>query len=95
MAPAELCAAFDILFGLLDYIDQGNDDVIFFADEGGAWQVDVAWAKVLPSCFRVLSATATGCLWPPARVRRPSSTKRSPESPTDTRVHKPEAASHE
>jgi hypothetical protein len=59
MAPAELRAAFDIVFGLLDYIDQGNDDVIFFADEGGAWQVDVDWAKVLPPWFRVLSVTAT------------------------------------
>jgi hypothetical protein len=59
MAPTEIRAAFDTLFGLLDYIDQGNDDVIFFADEGGAWQVDVDWAKVLPSWFRVMSATVT------------------------------------
>jgi hypothetical protein len=57
--PAELRAAFDILFGLLDCIDQCNDDVIFFADEGGAWQVGVDWTKVLPSWFRVLSITAT------------------------------------
>jgi hypothetical protein len=57
--PAEIRAAFDILFGLLDYIDEGNDDVIFFADEGGAWQVGVDWAKVLPPWFRVLSVTAT------------------------------------
>jgi hypothetical protein len=57
--PVELRAAFDILFGLLDYIDQGNDDVIFFADEGGAWQVGVDWNEVLPSWFRVLSVTAT------------------------------------
>ena len=58
-APAEIRAAFDVLFGLLDYIDQGNDDVIFFADEGGAWQVGVVWPQVLPSWFRVLSVTAT------------------------------------
>jgi len=56
---AEIRAAFDILFGLLDYIDQGNDDVIFFADEGGSWQVGVDWVKILPSWFRVLSITAT------------------------------------
>ena len=56
--PTELRAAFDILFGLLDYIDQGNDDVIFFADEGGSWQVGVDWNQVLPSWFRVLSVTA-------------------------------------
>ncbi len=56
--PAEIRAAFESLFGLLDYIDEGNDDVIFFADEGGAWQVGVDWAKVLPPWFRVLSVTA-------------------------------------
>ncbi len=56
--PAEVRAAIDILFGLLDHIDECLDDVVFFADEGGAWQVGVDWAKVLPVWFRVLSATA-------------------------------------
>ncbi len=32
--------------------------VIFFADEGGSWQVGVDWAKVLPVWFKVFSATA-------------------------------------
>ena len=57
--PVEIRSAFEILFGLLDYIDECNDDVIFFADEGGSWQVGVDWDKVLPSWFRVLSVTAT------------------------------------
>jgi hypothetical protein len=56
--PAEVREAMDILFGLLDHIDEGRDDVIFFADEGGSWQVGVDWAKVLPVWFRMLSATA-------------------------------------
>src|SRR5207248_5973815 len=56
--PAEVREAMDILFGLLDHIDKGNDDVIFFADEGGSWQVGVDWARVLPIWFKVLSATA-------------------------------------
>ena len=56
--PAEARGAMDILFGLLNHIDKGNDDVIFFADEGGSWQVGVDWAKVLPVWFKVLSATA-------------------------------------
>jgi hypothetical protein len=56
--PTEVREAMDILFGLLDHIDKGNDDVIFFADEGGSWQVGVDWAKVLPVWFKVLSATA-------------------------------------
>jgi hypothetical protein len=33
-SAAAVRAAFDILFGLLDYVDECNDDVIFFADEG-------------------------------------------------------------
>jgi hypothetical protein len=56
--PAVVCEAMDILFGLLDHIDQGNDDVLFFADEGGSWQVGVDWDRVLPVWFKVLSATA-------------------------------------
>ena len=56
--PAEVREAMDILFGLLNHIDKGHDDVIFFADEGGSWQVGVDWPKVLPVWFKVLSATA-------------------------------------
>ena len=56
--PGRLRRAFDILFGLLDHIDEGMDDVIFFADEGGSWQVSVEWEEVLPAWFKVLSATA-------------------------------------
>ncbi len=56
--PAEVCQAFDIIFGLLDHIDECLDDVIFFADEAGSWQVGVDWDKILPPWFKVLSATA-------------------------------------
>lgn len=56
--PAEVREAMDILFGLLDHIDECLVDVIFFADEGGSWQVGVDWAKVLPVWFKALSATA-------------------------------------
>jgi hypothetical protein len=55
--PAEVCEAMNILFGLLDHIDKGQDDVIFFADEGGSWQVGVDWPRVLPVWFKVLAAT--------------------------------------
>jgi hypothetical protein len=57
--PSEIRQAFDIIFGLLSHIDECHDDVIFFADEGGSWQVGVYWDKVLPPWFKVLSATAT------------------------------------
>ena len=56
--PAEVRRAFDIIFGLLDRIDECRDDIIFFADEAGAWQVGVHWEKVLPPWFKVLSSTA-------------------------------------
>jgi hypothetical protein len=57
-SPGELRRAMDILFGLLDHIDECHDDVIFFADEGGSWQVGVDWEKVLPVWLKILSATA-------------------------------------
>jgi len=53
-----VCQAFEIIFSLLSKIDEGSDDILFFADEGGSWQVGVDWEDVLPACFRVLSATA-------------------------------------
>jgi hypothetical protein len=55
---AETRQAFGILFGLLDRLDEGRDDIVFFADEGGAWLVRVDWKTVLPPWFEVLSATA-------------------------------------
>jgi len=57
--PSDVRESFDILFGLLDRIDEGNDDVIFFADEGGSYEVGVDWEGVLPHWFRVLAATAS------------------------------------
>jgi hypothetical protein len=56
--PVEVRQAMDVLFGLLSHIDEGRADVIFFADEGGSWQVGVNWAEVLPVWFKALSATA-------------------------------------
>jgi hypothetical protein len=56
---AEVRQAFEITFSLLDHIDECEDDVIFFADEGGSWEVEVDWEKVLPAWFRVLSATVS------------------------------------
>jgi hypothetical protein len=56
--PVQLRGAFDTLFGPLDYIDECHDDVIFFADEGGSWQVGMDRQKVLPSYFACLSTTA-------------------------------------
>lgn len=57
-APTEVLQCFDILFGLLDKVDDFRVDIIFFADEHGSWQVGVDWDRVLPSWFAVLAATA-------------------------------------
>lgn len=56
---APVCEAFERLFGLLRHIDEGHDDVIFFADEGGAWQVGVDWRAALPAYFQCLTDTAS------------------------------------
>ena len=54
----EIREAIEICFGLLRHIDECRDDVIFFADEGGSWQVGVDWNKALPAYFLCLSATS-------------------------------------
>jgi len=55
--PVEVRQAMDVLFGLLDQIDECRVDIVFFADEAGSWQVGVDWETVLPAWFKVLSAT--------------------------------------
>jgi len=55
--PAEECEALEIVFSLVRSLDEEPDEIIFFADEAGAWQVCVDWRKVLPVWFRCLSAT--------------------------------------
>lgn len=56
--PNETRQAFDLLFNLLEEIDECRDDIIFFADEGGSWQVGMDWNQVLPCYFKVLAAVA-------------------------------------
>ena len=56
--PKETCDAFELLFALLARIDDCMDDIVFFADEGGSWQVGVDWPKVLPAWFACLAANA-------------------------------------
>jgi hypothetical protein len=55
--PGEVCQAIETIVALLDRIDECLDDIIFFADEGGSWQVGADWEKVLPAWFTCLSAT--------------------------------------
>lgn len=52
--------AFELLFALLRRIDEDSDSVVFFADEGGSWQVGADWRDVLPAYFRCLAEGASG-----------------------------------
>ena len=49
---------FEILFSVLRKLEDSPEDIIFFADEAGLWQVGVEWESVLPAFFRSLAATA-------------------------------------
>lgn len=52
--PAQVCAAYELLFDLLREIDKFEKDIVFFADEGGIWQFGIQWKRVLPGYFRCL-----------------------------------------
>jgi hypothetical protein len=41
----------------LSRIDACANEILFFADEAGSWEVGVDWESVLPAWFKVLSAT--------------------------------------
>ncbi len=53
----DVCQSFETLFALLQHIDECLDDVVFFADEGGSWQVGVDWQNVLPAWFKCIPGT--------------------------------------
>jgi hypothetical protein len=49
--------SFELLFALLRHIDEGHDDMLFFADEGSSLDVGVNWRVVLPAYFECLAET--------------------------------------
>ena len=57
--PLVVRGAFELLFGLLRHIDEGDDDVIFFVDDGGSLDVGVNWRVVLPAYFGCLTKTTS------------------------------------
>ena len=61
--PLEIREAFELLFDLLRHIDQGNDDIVFFIDEGGSGDIGVDWHAVLPVYFRSVAKTASASLF--------------------------------
>ena len=48
----EIVFAFNLIFELLEHIDHG-EDIVFFADEGGSWQVGIHWDEVPSRIWRV------------------------------------------
>lgn len=54
--PREACEAFEKLFDLLREIDRfERDDIVFWADEPGTWQLGLEWSQILPpylACLR-------------------------------------------
>ena len=57
--PAGLRESFEFLFGLLRHLDEGNDDVLFFADDGSSLDVGVNWCAALPAYFNCLAKTSS------------------------------------
>jgi hypothetical protein len=54
-SPQQVTDAFEAIFGLLQHLNEGDDTIIFFADEAGAWQVGVDWEEVVPAYSSTLS----------------------------------------
>lgn len=56
---AGLRESFEFLFALLRHVDEGNDDVLFFADDGSSLGVGVNWCAALPAYFNCLAKTSS------------------------------------
>jgi hypothetical protein len=56
--PRDLRTAFELLLDLMRQIDDG-EEVVYFTDEAGSWQVGVVWTTVLPAYFSCHARTAT------------------------------------
>ncbi len=54
----ETRTSFELIFNLLHEINTCRVNLIFFADEHGAWQVGVLWGEVMPAWFRCLAPSA-------------------------------------
>ena len=57
--PLPVRESFELLFDVLRCIDKGNDDIIFFVDDGGTLDVGVDWQTVFPVYFRSVAKTAS------------------------------------
>jgi hypothetical protein len=53
---SEARPGFELLFDLLRQIDEFRIDIVFFADEAGAWQIGVHWPSVFPAWAHCVAA---------------------------------------
>ncbi|OYO27676.1 hypothetical protein [Janthinobacterium sp. PC23-8] len=58
LADSTAKASFELLFGLLRHIDEGNDDVLFFADDDGISSIGINWHAILPAYISSLARTS-------------------------------------
>jgi hypothetical protein len=58
-SAADVRELIELLIAPLRRLDEGRDDVLFFGDEGGSWQIGVNWDELFTIYFRVLAETAT------------------------------------
>jgi hypothetical protein len=52
---AQVVTAYELLFDLLREIDKFEKDIVFFADEGGVWQFNLNWKRILPPFIQCLA----------------------------------------
>src|SRR5690606_12036119 len=51
---------YEMIMGLLEEIDLfDRDDIVFWADEPGTWQLGIDWARVIPPYLACLSKVLT------------------------------------
>lgn len=55
---SEARTAYEIVFALVDQIEEDSDTIVFFADEPGVWQLGIEWEPALRGWIRCLAATA-------------------------------------
>ena len=54
VSPRDTIAAIKKLLDLMRRIDGTAEEVVFFTDEAGLWQLGVKWSTLLPVYFRCL-----------------------------------------
>jgi hypothetical protein len=59
LEDVEILVAMDVMFALLSAVDKANDDIVFFAVEGGVWMFGIDWPTVLQAWFKCLSQACT------------------------------------